>query len=335
MNNNESETNNNEMDDNSIREPVAFLLMPGDALLSLRNELLIMYGESETEDILQRYGNRCGEGLVRTIQVDFTDLDSVLEQLHNLWIEIGLGESHMEKMGENELKIAFNRSIEAFTRTQLKKPSCYFTQGHICGSLSQATGKGYDCIEEKCISMGDSQCIYHLTPKEEEVITVDERQVETEQKYDLEQGYGYVIMDETQQQGYEIFKDIVTHGFKGVCFTRDFPQKIQKKFDFENTPIYWLSTMKSDNAFSPNGMPKIYNKLDDFMKKNDNAAILLNGIEYLIIHNNFNSVLKFIQVIHELVAITNSILLLPIDPETFDKQNIKLIQRELRVFKEP
>lgn len=333
-NNDEIDKQNTNEKDNQIKETVAFLLMPGDALLSLRNELLIMYGEKETEEIIKRYGNRCGEGLVRTIQMEMDDIDTVLDQLHNLWIEIGLGESHIEKISENEIKIGFNRSIEAFTRTQLKKPSCYFTQGHICGSISQAMSKGFDCIEEKCISTGDSECLYHLTLKEEKLIPLNEQQVETKQKYELEPGYGYVIRDETQEQGYEVFKDIVTHGYKGLCLSRDFPEKIQKKYSFENTPIYWLSTMKGKNAFSPNEMPKIFNKIDDFMKKSDNTALLLNGIEYLITHNNFNSVLKFIQVVHEQIAITNSILLLPIDPETFDKQNIKLIERELRAFHE-
>lgn len=330
MNNKQLEKNN-EMD--AQQDTVSFLLMPEDALLSLRNELLIMHGEDQTEDLVKRYGYKCGEGLVRSMHLESGDLDSVLELLYNLWIEIGLGESHVEKINDNELKIGFNRSIEAFTRTHLKKPSCYFTQGHVAGSISQAMGKIFDCIEEKCISTGDVECIYHLTLKGDDLSEINEQQVVTKSKYDLEQGYGYVVMDKTQDLGYEIFKEIINHGYNGICLTRDFPQKIQKKYSYENTPIIWFSTMNQENAFAPNEMPKIYNKVEDFMKKRENAVILLNGIEYLITHNNFNSILKFLQVVHEQIAMTNSILLLPIDPDTFDKQNLKLIERELRVLK--
>jgi hypothetical protein len=66
--------------------------------------------------------------------------------------------------------------------------------------------------------------------------------------------------------------------------------------------------------------------------KEERNTMLLSGIEYLILQNNFDSVLKLIQLLRDHAAITGTILIIPVSPGTVEKKELKLIERELEVF---
>ena len=60
--------------------------------------------------------------------------------------------------------------------------------------------------------------------------------------------------------------------------------------------------------------------------------MLLSGLEYLITHNSYSSVLKFIQLLNEQIAIRGAVLIIPISPMTLDEKDLKLFERELTIL---
>jgi len=64
----------------------------------------------------------------------------------------------------------------------------------------------------------------------------------------------------------------------------------------------------------------------------DNGVVLLSGIEYMVSQSTFTKILKFIQLLNENVAVRNSLLLVPASPQALTQRDVKMLERELRVF---
>ncbi|MBU7046848.1 MAG: DUF835 domain-containing protein [Theionarchaea archaeon] len=72
--------------------------------------------------------------------------------------------------------------------------------------------------------------------------------------------------------------------------------------------------------------------INHFVKTNTKCAILLDGLEYLILQNDFDTVLKFIYTVMDYIALHNAILLLPLSPQTLSQSQIKMLERELEPY---
>lgn len=311
------------------KEYISFFVMSGSALRSLRDELQILVGEDESKETLERYGYRCGEGLIQEIGVECRDLNESKSIINSLIYETGLGRPLGIDVLKDEIVMGLEDTVEALAKS---KGECNFTKGYLSGIISTLLDKKYDCIEEKCITKGDKYCAYRLTPIEEYIYPSKEEVKKTERIYNLEKGCTFLIKEELPEKGYEIFVDYVTHISSGLCVTRDYPKKVREKYALEKTPIIWLSTVETKNTMPPQNLSALFYHIESFLKKSKESVVILCGLEYLIANNNFLSVLKFIQLLNEQTAIHNSILIMPVSPLTLDEKQLKMIEREVKVF---
>jgi len=101
-----------------------------------------------------------------------------------------------------------------------------------------------------------------------------------------------------------------------------------------SAPVIWLSNERDVKyAREPTNIPLIYSEVKSFLDNAQGGILLISGLEYLIIQNNFIKILKFIQLLNENVAIKDALLLLSVSPEALSSQDIKILERELRVLK--
>lgn len=311
---------------------VSFFVIPGDALKSLSDELQIVMGEIPSRETMERYGYRCGEGLVKSIGFECDDLEEFQEMMPGIMIETGLGRTRSLKMDGDTILIDFEDSVEANAMGSSDVPNCNFTRGYLSGVVSSLFDKRYDCVEETCICKGDELCLHKLTISKDDIQPLAESIEQSDQAFTLETATSYLVKEEAPDVSYKIFKDYVTHGHQGLCITRDFPAKVRKKFDLQKTPIIWLSTSDTENTVAPQNLSALFYQIENFLKKSENGIIILSGMEYLISHNSYQSVLKFVQLLNEQIAIKDSILIVPLSPLTLDEKDLKMIERELETF---
>ena len=320
------------MNEEEEPENVSFFVMTGDALRSLNDELQILLGENAAGELLERYGYRCGEGLVQSVGYTCENIDELEDTLPGLVIETGLGRARTTKITEDEIIIEFEEAVEAQALGRSGKARCIFTRGYLSGVLSTLFDTRYDCVEDECTCKGDRFCVHRLVRNKLYVKPEAERVEESDQKFGLETATGYLVKEETPDSSYEIFKDWVTHGHQGLCITRDFPAKLRKKYGLEKTPIIWLSTSDTENTIPPQNLSALFYHIENFLKKSEHGIILLSGLEYLITNNTYPSVLKFIQLLNEQIALRDSVLIVPISPLTLDEKDLKMFERELTLF---
>lgn len=151
-------------------------------------------------------------------------------------------------------------------------------------------------------------------------------------KIQLRAGITYLIEDEKPINAFRLFADFVTNTNPGLCITRNFPSHVSVDFTLKKSSIYWLTRRKGEMTIDPVQLTMISHIIQEFMVKSKKSIILLDGIEYLIIQNDFKPVLRFIQHIRDEVLIQGANLLIPLSPESLSVSEVKLLERELEIF---
>jgi predicted hydrocarbon binding protein len=303
--------------------------MPGSALKDLREELQLLNG-NDAGRTMERYGVRAGVGLVRTLGLECADIHEAKAIIEQVWTETGLSRMNIEMINETEIVITFKESVEADNGDH-----CDFTRGYISGIISSLMRRRYDAYEASCISDGAGKCVHVLTPSTTYRAERTDAAVkaETGRKYLLEPGTSYLVESSTLDAAYQMYRDQVAEGCTGMVLAREFPEKVQKMYGIEEGALLWLSYERGKRyAREPTDIPMIYSEIKNFFEANSRAVVLLSGLEYLISQNNFLKVLKLLQLLNDNVSMTGSMLIIPVVPEALNPQDVKMLERELRVL---
>jgi len=168
---------------------------------------------------------------------------------------------------------------------------------------------------------------------QELIVPEAEAHLLTKPTYALDRGITYVVLERDASQAFEIFKDLVTHGAQGLCITRRAPKSVMAEYGLERTPVFWLSRVATEkNAVRPSPPENVAMAIERFIEVSEHPVVLLDGLEYLVSHNDFGSVLALLHDLNESVAIHESVLLVPIDPSAFNEREVALIRREVRLL---
>jgi predicted hydrocarbon binding protein len=301
-----------------------FFVMPGAALLSLREELEILEGDWAGET-LERMGYKAGSSMVTSLEVPLPSLENFAEVFTQLWSESGLSRTKVMKVTPDEIVVTFDESLESAHGRR-----CDFTRGYLAGITSALLSRRYMATEVVCMSQGAEKCVHHLVPSEQ-MYSPPAKTHSGTPRINLEEGCSYLIESEDPKQAFEIFEDYLAHGHPGMCIVREYPEKLKKNFRLEGAFILWLSyETDMGGAREPTNIPLIYSEIKNFLDSQQGAVFILSGLEYLVSQTNFNKVLKFVQLLSEAAAVTNSIFLLPISIQTMTIREVKMLEREFR-----
>jgi hypothetical protein len=148
----------------------------------------------------------------------------------------------------------------------------------------------------------------------------------------VERGIGYLIIEDNPTKSYHLFSDLIDSGYSGLCMTRTFPGRVKSSYSFEDVSMLWLSRARDENSILPTNLGAVMRSVKDFMEENENSVILLDGLEYMIVHNDFPKVLKLVHLLNELAALNNAILIMPLNSVTLDEGKVALLKRDLKLL---
>ena len=159
-----------------------------------------------------------------------------------------------------------------------------------------------------------------------------ERASKSKVKYQLDPMETYIVLEKKSEKSFEIFVDLVTHGMPGFLISREYPEKIKKKYNLLKTPMLWLSRSERENTISPEDLPKLSYVVEDFTRKSQESVIVMDGFEYLVTQNRFEIVLKFLQELKDIVSLNNSRLIIPVHRETISSKELGNLEKEFTIL---
>jgi len=152
----------------------------------------------------------------------------------------------------------------------------------------------------------------------------------TDHRGGLEAGSSYVILEERCERSFGIFRDLVLAGSPGLCITRELPLKVQARYGLERQPVLWLSrNLEGEDVLRPTPAEGVSLAIEHFVAGVQSGVVVLDGLEYLVGHNDFRSILALVNDLTEIVAIHGAILLIPVNPKALDPQEVALLCRSL------
>jgi hypothetical protein len=134
----------------------------------------------------------------------------------------------------------------------------------------------------------------------------------------------------------EIFTDQVMHNIQGLCVSRQNPRLIRDRFGLEKTPLLWLNggdAVYGETAIKPGNLSSLTATVSDFVAKTGDGVVMLDGMEYMMARNGFDSMLKFVQYLNDRIMGSNSRAFFCIDTGALDDKRRHLLLTEMVEFK--
>lgn len=149
---------------------------------------------------------------------------------------------------------------------------------------------------------------------------------------DVGSGFLYISDDVGTSYAYDVFADLMKQGKPGLCITRNNPKNIRAQYGLSKTPFIWLTKNKGgeQQSIDSTELFKIHPTISDFVNKVDDGIVLLDGLEYLLLDNEFISILKLIEQSNDTIMASNSRMILRIDPDTLENKEFHLLKRWMK-----
>jgi predicted transcriptional regulator len=148
------------------------------------------------------------------------------------------------------------------------------------------------------------------------------------------EGTIYLIKSRSPEKGFETFLDYISRGHEGLCISRTYPTELRRKYNIDNTPIWWMSRLPAGDheVIHPN-LRFLEQRIEEILEYGK-KVIFLERLDYLISQQGFRKTLQFIQQLSTLITITKSIVLVHIDPQTVKRRQLVLIEKETKALED-
>jgi hypothetical protein len=159
-------------------------------------------------------------------------------------------------------------------------------------------------------------------------------EVEAPPDMTLEGGYSYLIKDDKKDVGPRSLMNKGLGGSKTLFITRAAPDKLKEDKDQQTSSFIWLTFNKGPNCIEPTNITRLSLRIQKFLQDNKQATILFDGLEYLTSQNDFSTILHFLQLLNDKIMISDSKLILSLNPSAFNPKELAQIEREMEILNE-
>jgi len=227
-------------------------------------------------------------------------------------------------MGDDEVRKAFLKGFEEGLKAAWREIGSLTTRGYSSTELSVMAKSKMAVIYRDVEAMAS-----RLAEKDEGV-----PEIPASVRGELSRRGAYLIREPKADRIFELFDGLLKAGSRGLCITRIHPDEIRSRFPEGATGHVWLSKTlgkkgKGMAVVEPSALVDIASAISEFASEGGNAAVLLEGIEYLISQNGFASVQRFLQKVNEKVVLNGSYLLLSANPAALKEQEYRALAREM------
>lgn len=148
----------------------------------------------------------------------------------------------------------------------------------------------------------------------------------------FKQGKCYLLVEEKPEACFKLFNKLIEYGVKGMLISRIHPSQIQEEYNVKDIPTIWLTQVREENCIEPTNITQLSIAVKGFAGKGVEGVILLEGLEYLIVQNGFEVVLRFVQTMADIVMISKCRLIISFDAQTLGAVELHQLERELNVM---
>jgi hypothetical protein len=153
--------------------------------------------------------------------------------------------------------------------------------------------------------------------------------------HQMREGTCYLVKEGKPLLSFKLFEMMLADGARGLCVTRQYPERVREQYKLGAARVLWLSQTPGEGSHNPTSIGALATEVARYVEQNSESALILDGVEYLVVNNGFPQVLKFIEHVNELVMRSKAIMIIPVSPDAFDRKEMALLERDLEVIESP
>ncbi len=146
----------------------------------------------------------------------------------------------------------------------------------------------------------------------------------------IQSGNSYLILESDNNAVIEIFNFLLKSKKLGLYIGRIPNKELQTSFKKNIPSIIKLTEEKDDQYPTSNNIEEVYKKIKDFIKNKNNTVIIIDRMDYLITNYSFESVMKTLYKINDLIQKQDSILLLRVNPSIINQSQIAILNEDFK-----
>lgn len=151
---------------------------------------------------------------------------------------------------------------------------------------------------------------------------------------DIRPGNFYLLEERKAKKVFELYHRLREAGAEVLCVSRIHPDHLKEGFGIPRESVLWLSNRVGDKNINPMNVGILTDRLIRFLEGNERGTVLIEGVEYLVMQNDFDKMLKMVNFLYESVAITKGVLVISIDPRAFNQKELAFLERSATVVGE-
>ncbi|MFW3146120.1 MAG: DUF835 domain-containing protein [Thermoplasmatota archaeon] len=144
-------------------------------------------------------------------------------------------------------------------------------------------------------------------------------------------GISYLVEEKRPDRFFRMYEHLKKSGGTGVVISRTNPKILARKYGISEKEAVWLTGKEifGDIRTVLPILEFIFSHIEEFMDNNSQGVIMLDGLEYLLTNNKFNSVLRFLRQLVDNVSQTENTLLVALSPDALDPSQVTLLEKDL------
>ncbi len=148
---------------------------------------------------------------------------------------------------------------------------------------------------------------------------------------DLRPGRCYIFEERKAEIAYNAFSQKVAR-IRGLLICRTNPRRIRNKHGVEGAEVYWLTDKQdSEERTVEPVLERILHRMESFMVSGGQGILMLEGLEFLKSSNSFEAVMKFLRRLVDEIAESEFILVLALNPSTWEERHLRTVEGEAEV----
>lgn len=151
------------------------------------------------------------------------------------------------------------------------------------------------------------------------------------ERFPIEKGVIYLVKEKRPSIGFAMFGETVANGAQGMLVAREHPDRLKRMHDFEASKILWLTRRVGVDHIDPTELSLLSLEITKFVEKAGKSVVLIEGLEYVITQNNFESVLRFVNHLHDFVLAHDCAVIVILDPRVLSTRELALLERSARI----
>ncbi len=137
-----------------------------------------------------------------------------------------------------------------------------------------------------------------------------------------------LYLDPSDDRAWVAFLDATAAGLRGLCISREFPDRLRARLGARDVTVLWLSNAGREGTVRPTDLATLESTVTSTVEEQKLLAIYLESVEYLARVNSFDRLLEFLRAIDRLSRERGLRAWVPLNPLLMAAQDVERLRAE-------